>query len=201
MNTTGGTSGDGSPCGKLLQYTGGTDTATAALKMTQSPSNNAANLYGLDHRDPSVSCPYFSGVPSDFATNVGYAFPATIRAGTLDSNGRIWLYTGGWTYDTVNNVSTDVPGMITVYDNNFNQLFTVSAGSGGLYYPDSMAADSSGHVYAVNANNTISEFSCGGQPDLTGKQGMEHGSDHRVYRDGYRGRLPGRLDAGRPDCD
>ena len=55
-----------------------------------------------------------------------------------------------------------MPGTITVYDNNFNALFTVSSGSGGRYYPDSMAADSSGHVYVVNANNTISEFSAVG---------------------------------------
>ncbi len=161
VNTPGGSSGDGTPCGKLLQYTGGTDTTTAAIKMTQSPATNAANLYALITGTPPF-IPYFSGVPSDFATSVGYAYPANLRAGTLDSNGHIWLYTGGWTYDTVNNVSTDVPGTITVYDNNFSPLFTISSGSGGLYYPDSMAADSSGHVYAVNANNTISEFSAVG---------------------------------------
>ncbi len=161
VNTAGGTSGDGSPCGKLLQATGGTDTTTAAIEMTQSPWINASTLYGLITGTPPFQ-PYFSGVPSDFVTSVGFSYPANLRAGTLDSNGRLWLYTGGWTYDTVANTSTDVPGVITVYDNNFNQLFTVSAGTGGLYYPDSMAADSSGHVYAVNANNTISEFNSSG---------------------------------------
>jgi hypothetical protein len=161
VNTSGGNSGDGTACGKLLFYTGATDTTTAAIKMTQSPANNAANLYALiTAAAPFV--PYFSAVPTDFATSVGYAYPATLRAGTLDSSGRLWLYTGGWTYDTVNNVSTDVQGVITVYDNNFNQLFTVSPGTGGLYYPDSLGRDSSGHVYAVNANNTISEFSSTG---------------------------------------
>lgn len=161
VNTPGGSSGDGSACGKLLQSTGGTDTTTAAIKMTQSPANNASTLYGLITGTPPFQ-PYFSGVPSDFATSVGYAYPANLRAGTLDSSGRIWLYTGGWTYDTVLDKSTDVQGVITVYDNNFNQLFTVSAGTGGLYYPDSMASDSSGHVFAVNANNTISEFNSSG---------------------------------------
>jgi len=157
VNTSGGTSGDGSACGTLLQKTGSTDTATAAMKMTQTPSNNASALYALITAAAPFQ-PYFAGVPSDFGTTVGFALPANTRAATLDSSGRFWLYTGGWTYDTVNNVSTDAQGVITVYDNNFNQLFTISPGTGGLYYPDSMAADSSGHVFAVNANNTISEF-------------------------------------------
>jgi hypothetical protein len=157
VNTAGGTSGDGSACGKLLQNTGATDTATAALKMTQTPSNNASALYALITPAAPFQ-PYFSGVPSNFTTTVGYPFPANFRAGALDSNGHFWIYTGGWLYDTVTKISTDVQGVITVYDNNFNQLFTVSPGTGGLYYPYSMAADSSGHVFAVNANNTISEF-------------------------------------------
>ena len=161
VNTAGGTSGDGSACGKLLQNTGATDTATAALKMTQTPTNNASALYALVSATAPFQ-PYFAGVPSNFASTVGYPFPANVRAGTLDSNGRLWLYTGGWTYDTVNNKSTDAQGVITVYDNNFNQLFTVSPGTGGLYYPDSLAPDSSGHVFAVNANNTISEFNSSG---------------------------------------
>ena len=161
VNTSGGTSGDGSACGKLLQNTGSTDTATAAMEMTQTPSNNATALYGLITATPPFQ-PYFASVPSNFATTVGFALPANFRAGALDSSGRIWIYTGGWTYDTVNDVSTDAQGVITVYDNNFNQLFTVSPGTGGLYYPDSMAADSSGHVFAVNANNTISEFNSSG---------------------------------------
>lgn len=161
VNTSGGTSGDGSACGKLLQNTGGTDTATAAMKMTQTPSNNATALYGLITATPPFQ-PYFAGVPSDFTATTGFSLPANSRAATLDSNGHFWIYTGGWTYDTVNDVSTDAQGVITVYDNSFNQLFTVSPGTGGLYYPDSLAADSSGHVFAVNANNTISEFNSSG---------------------------------------
>jgi hypothetical protein len=101
-------------------------------------------------------------VPSDFSTTAGYLIPANERAAALDSNGHIWLYTGGWTYNTVTNTSTDVQAVITVYDGNFNQLFTVSPGTGGLYYPDTLAADASGHVFAVNANNTISEFNSTG---------------------------------------
>jgi hypothetical protein len=161
VNTSGGTSGDGSVCGKLLQNAGATDTATAALKIMQNPSNNASALYALITGTPPFQ-PYFSSVPSDFSSSSGLILPPTATAGALDSNGHLWLYTGGWTYDTVTDTSTDAQGVITVYDNNFNQLFTVSPGTGGLYYPDSLAPDASGHVFAVNANNTISEFSSTG---------------------------------------
>jgi hypothetical protein len=51
-----------------------------------------------------------------------------------------------------------------VYDNNFNQMFTVSQGSGGLYYPTALAADVNGYVYAANANGTISKFASNGSP-------------------------------------
>jgi hypothetical protein len=129
--------------------------------LTQTPSNNGSQLYALIGATPPFQ-PYFTGVPSDFSVSAGYSVPANLITGTLDSNGHIWLYTGGYTYNTATNTSTDVPGMITVYDNNFNQLFTVSPGTGGLYYPVSLAADASGDVFAVNANNTISEFNSTG---------------------------------------
>ncbi|MDP9051668.1 MAG: hypothetical protein M3O31_13260 [Acidobacteriota bacterium] len=161
VNSPGGTSGDGSPCGKLLAATGAADTATASMKMTQTPSNNASQLFALISGTPPFQ-PYFSGVPSDFSATVGYTLPANTRSATLDSNGRFWIYTGGWLYDTVADTSTDVQGIITVYDGNFNPLFTVSPGTGGLYYPDSLASDAKGHVFAANANNTISEFNSAG---------------------------------------
>lgn len=161
VNTAGGVSGDSSPCGKLFSLTGGTDTATAALKMAQSPANNTSQLYALIPASPPFQ-PYFSSVPSDFSVVVGYSLPANTQAGALDSNGDVWLYTAGYTYDTVTDTSTDVQGVITVYDNNFNQLFTISPPTGGLYFPNSMTTDTSGNIYAINANNTVSEFTSSG---------------------------------------
>jgi hypothetical protein len=160
VNTAGGTSGDGSPCGKLFQLAGGTDTITAALHMVQSPGNNASTLYGLIVATAPFQ-PYFTSVPSDLTVTVGFPTPPNIHTGTLDSNGHIWLYTGGYSYNTVTDTSTDLQGIVTVYDNNFNQLFTITTGTpgpGGLYFPVSMIPDASGHVFAMNANNTISEF-------------------------------------------
>jgi len=168
VNTSGGASGSSTPCGKLLTLTGAADTSTASLAMTQNPTNNASGLYALITGTPPFQ-PYYAGVPSDFSTTVGFSIPLTERAAALDSNGHIWLYTGGFTYNAVTNTSTDVQGVITVYDGSFTQLFTVSPGPGGLYYPDTLVADASGHVFAVNANNTISEFnSTGGAISPTG---------------------------------
>lgn len=178
VNTAGGVSGDGSACGKLLQATGGTDTMTAAMEMASAPTNNAQALYNLIVAGAPFQ-PYFSSLPSDLAVTVGYPIPYDIWSvpfvtGTLDSNGHIWLYYGGYTYTpatiggTGTDNSTDVQGTIVVYDNNFSQLFTVStgtggtAGPGGLYYPSKFSADTSGHVFVTNSNNTITELSSTG---------------------------------------
>jgi len=159
------TDGTGTPCSKLLADTGSTDTVSAALHMVQSPGNNTADLYSIIGPTPPFQ-PYFSTVPSDFTTIVGYAIPDNILGGTLDSNGHIWLYTGGYSYDTVNDISTDNPGVITVYDNSFTPMFTIALAttpvSGGLYYPTSFSSDAQGHVFAVNSNGTISEFGAAG---------------------------------------
>jgi hypothetical protein len=173
VNTVGGASGSATPCGQLLSLTGSTDTATAALHMAQSPTNQMSGLYALITGTPPFQ-PYFSSLPSDLSVTVGNPLPydaysSPTVAAALDSNGHIWFYLGGYTYTPppiptlgATGTSTDVQGTIVVYDSNFNQLFTVPAGTGGLYYPATLAADASGHVFAVNANNTISEFSSTG---------------------------------------
>lgn len=159
VNTSGGVSGDSSPCGQLLSLAGGgsTDTVTAALHMVQSPGHNTSQLYGLIVASPPFQ-PYFTTVPTDFSAAVGYSVPANIQAGTLDSNGNIWLYTGGYNYDTMTDQSTDTQGAIYVYNNSFSEIFSITPPAGGLYYPNGMTTDASGHVYTINANNTVSEF-------------------------------------------
>jgi hypothetical protein len=155
-------SGSGAPCSTLYSNTGGSsNTIAAALQMSQSPAQNTATLYGLISGTPPFQ-PYFTSVPTDFTTTVGYTVPQFIQSGTLDSNGHIWLYYGGYNYDPSTNTSTDSAGYIAVYDGSFNQLFTVNPGTGGLYYPQSLAPDAAGHVFAVNSNNTISEFASNG---------------------------------------
>ncbi len=160
VNTTGGVSGDTSPCGKLLSLTSSADTATAALHMAQSPGNNTSQLYGLIPASAPFQ-PYFSSVPTDFTAVVGFSLPANVQSGTLDSNGNIWLYTGGYNYNTVTDQSTDTQGSIFAYDNNFNELFSLSSPYAGFYFPTGLAPDASGNVYSINANNTVSEFNSG----------------------------------------
>jgi hypothetical protein len=158
VNTTGSSSG---PCGQLLSLTGGSDTLSAAVQMAKAPTSNASGLYALITATPPFQ-PYFTSVPSDLTVTVGYPLPTnlnSLQAVAFNSNGQIWAYTDGYSYNTMTNVSTDLEGVITIYDNNLNPTgTTISPGAGGLYYTDSMVASAAGNVYAVNANNTISEF-------------------------------------------
>ena len=160
VNTSGGVSGDTTPCGELLSLTGGGDTLTAAVKIALSPTKNMSSLYALIVSTPPFQ-PYFTGVPSDLAVTLGYPIPENARAVVLDSNGNFWVYTGGFNYNTATGMSTDLQGTLTVYNGSYVVQFTVltgNPGAGGLYYPVSGAADKSGDVFFVNANNTISEF-------------------------------------------
>ena len=155
------TSGGGGACSTLYANTGGTsDTVAAALYMLKNPGQNTTPLYNLITAAAPFQ-PYFTSVPTDFTATVGYTLPSFVQGGALDSNGHIWLYYGGYNYAPGTDTSTDSVGYLAVYDNNFNQLFTITPGtpsSGGLYYPSSFSADASGHVFAINSNNTISEF-------------------------------------------
>jgi hypothetical protein len=155
-------SSSSSACSTLFSNTGSaSNTVGAALAMANSPGQNTAALYGLVSSTPPFQ-PYFTSVPSDFTSTVGYSISSMIQAGTLDSSGHIWLYYGGYDYNPATNTSTDSAGYIQVYDNNFNALFTVNPGTGGMYYPTALTPDASGHVFAINSNNTISEFANNG---------------------------------------
>jgi hypothetical protein len=145
----------------LWAGSGSVDTLTAAVRIVQAPTNNATQLYGLIVGTPPFQ-PYFTSVPTDLTVTAGYAIPPNLRARALDSTGQIWLYSAGYTYDTQHDISTDLQGVITVYDNNFNFVRTISPPAGGLYYPSGMTSDKNGHVFVVNANNTISEFASDG---------------------------------------
>lgn len=167
VNSSGNT-GSGSSCGQLFSYTTAngvapTDTIGAALNVARSPGTNAPQLFGLIAAAPPFQ-PAFSSAPSDFTATTGYTLPytGTVQTGVLASNGTIWLYTAGYTYNTLTDTSTNIPGVLTVYDTSFNQLFTISQGTGGLYYPTYLAADASGNVWAVNSNNKISKFNSSG---------------------------------------
>jgi hypothetical protein len=155
------TAGGAGPCSTLFSTTGASDTIGAALQITKNPGDNTQTLYNLITSNAPFQ-PYFTTVPTDFTATTGFTLPAFVQAGALDSNGHVWIYYGGYTYTPGTDTSTDSPGYITVYDNNFNSLFTISPGTGGLYYPDTLTSDANGNVFAINANNTISEFNSSG---------------------------------------
>ena len=154
--------GGSSACSTLYSNTGGTsDTVSAALQIVKNPGQNTSQLYSLIPANPPFQ-PYFTSVPSDFSATIGFQLPDFLLGGTLDSNGHLWIYMGGYNYDTATDTSTDSAGYVQVYDNSLNPLFTVQPGTGGLYYPYSFGRDTHGHVFAINANNTVSEFDSGG---------------------------------------
>ena len=158
VNSAGGSSS----CNTLYSNTGGaTDTIGAAIAIVTAPGQNASQLYSLISSNAPYQ-PSFTSAPSDLTATVGYTLPQFVQAATLDSNGRLWFYFGGYNYDTGSDSSTASPGYIQVYDNNFNPLFTVNPGTGGLYYPVNLASDASGHVFAINVNNSVSEFDSNG---------------------------------------
>jgi hypothetical protein len=77
VNSGGGISGDGSPCGTLFQYTGGstvTNTIAAAQQIAANPSTNTAQLFSLA---PSTGPfqPMLTAAPSTFVASVLPAAP------------------------------------------------------------------------------------------------------------------------------
>jgi hypothetical protein len=71
VSSSGGTAGDGSPCGELFSMassaggTAPTDTLTAAIKIAQNPDNNVAAIYGLVKGSTAFE-PTVTAAPSDW---------------------------------------------------------------------------------------------------------------------------------------
>jgi DNA-binding beta-propeller fold protein YncE len=119
VNSAGGTSGDGSLCGNLFQYTGGastTDTVTAALQIASNPSNNTTQLFSL----VSPTAPYqptLSAAPSAFVASVlpavpspvitpagGSSFPVTVSIADSLPGSRVYYTTDGSTPTTASSL-------------------------------------------------------------------------------------------------
>ena len=96
VSSSGGTAGDGSPCGELFSMAssaGGsapTDTMTAAIQIAQNPDNNVAGIYGLVKGSTAFE-PTVTAAPSDWTLPLSYMVatpsisPATgTYAGTQD---------------------------------------------------------------------------------------------------------------------
>jgi outer membrane biosynthesis protein TonB len=77
VNSTGGSAGDGTPCGLLFSIAtppGGSapaDTMTAALRIAQNPSNNVTEIFGLAKTDTYFQ-PALTAAPNDWTLSLTY---------------------------------------------------------------------------------------------------------------------------------
>jgi Chitobiase/beta-hexosaminidase C-terminal domain len=99
VNSSGGSAGDGSPCGQLFAAAtraGGSapsDTLTAALRIAQNPKNNVANIYGLALANPPFA-PSLATAPTDWALTLSYAVAApniSLPTGTYSGTQEVTL--------------------------------------------------------------------------------------------------------------
>ena len=129
VNTSGGSTGDGTRCGNLLQYTStNTDTIAAFLSIVRSPVTNVSQLFSLVSGYGPFQ-PALASAPASFAVFDSLAlspnpsgFPSEGADQLLcDSQGHVW-------------VLRPYAGTLSQYDSNLNLLHTYngSYSSGGL---------------------------------------------------------------------
>ena len=164
VNTSGGSSGDGTSCGKLFQYAGtGTsrDTVSALLGIVHNPAKNATQLYGL----ASASAPFqptYPSAPTDFTAPLVIQLPKLTKSLpqgyfiviTADQN--IWVYavadsnsSGSYQYTT---------GSLMIYDTNGTLLHSYPTIPGGVNIPFGGYPDPFGNVWVLNSTQTVSKL-------------------------------------------
>ncbi len=152
INTSGGASGSGTPCGNLLQYTSTTtNTIAALLSIVRAPATNIASLYGLI-TSASPFQPVFSSVPTSFAGGWSVALNTTqtYNADELlaDSQFHVWLV-------------QPFLGNLTQYDSNLNQLHSFSDGVVGRTTIAGAALDPSDNLW-VSSGTSLLKFGSDG---------------------------------------
>jgi hypothetical protein len=168
VNTTGGSAGDGSACGKLFTAatpaggTAPTTTLQAALNIALNPGNNATALYNLT----SASGPYqtpapLAAAPNDWTLVINYnvtnmTVPGGANSIAFDSKGNPWLAA----QNTPNNVNGGNGATIELSPQGVTQ--GVFDGSGKMNNPTSIAVDTSGNVWLTNADNNVISLSSSG---------------------------------------
>jgi len=161
VNSTGGTSGDSSPCGNLFLAakppagTAPTSTLAAALDIALNPGNSVATLFGYS----SASAPFqpvLSTAPNDWTLALSYAGGGLhAQSIAIDSAGSVWVASYG-------DGSADGTAGVS-------KLSTVGAPASGnpftnnLTNPYAIAIDLSGNAWVVNfTSNTIMELASNG---------------------------------------
>jgi hypothetical protein len=155
INSAGGVSGDGSPCGSLFAAAtpaGGaapTDTAGAALDIARNPAQNVAALFSLSQAiapfQPSLSSPPGNWMIGINYTGGGLNQPAALA---LDASGNVWLA------NTSGNSVTELAPT--------GAALSPSSGfaAGSLSAPAALAIDTGGSVWVANSgNNSLARIS------------------------------------------
>jgi DNA-binding beta-propeller fold protein YncE len=161
INSSGGTEGDGSNCGKLFQdapNTAGTsyptDTITAALNIAQNPARNVSTLFNLVPPTPEFES-VLTSAPTAWTVAIQYTggglnAPTAIAA---DQSGNIWVANSGAS-------SGDY------YVSEFNNLGSSLLGTGtsvGTGAPTGLAIDPNGNAWiTVSSANSLLEVSSSG---------------------------------------
>ena len=151
VNSTGGTAGDTSACGRLFAAAtppGGaapTDTVTAVIDIVQHPGQNVAAIYALAP-DNAPFQPTLTASPNDWTLAVTYtggslSAPSSVA---VDAAGNVWITSRG-------------ANTVTEFDHSGAVLATSGAVLSG---PAAVALDASGDPWIVNATaNTLTHLS------------------------------------------
>ena len=157
INSTGGTAGDATNCGRLFaattpagSTTAPTDTIAAALSIAQHPGNNVAALFLLSAPVPPFQ-PALATPPNDWT--VAVSFTGSLGAASsvaIDAAGNVWL-----TSKSTNTVSRLTHAGAVVSGSPYS--------SAGIAGPSSVAIDSNGEAWIANAtNNSLTHLSATG---------------------------------------
>ena len=156
INSTGGVSGDGSPCGQLFSLvtpsgkTAPTDTVAAALLIARNPAANAAALYTLA---PPAS-PFATGLnkaPADWTLAINYPAGFSVpKSVTIDAAGNVWIANSG-------------SNTVSVLAATGSPLAASPLSGNGLQAPAAIAIDKNGNAFVANPSaNNISAFTNSG---------------------------------------
>jgi hypothetical protein len=159
INSSGGFSGDGTPCGTLFLSTFGnsgfgfSDTASVALFMARNPAVNVSALFGLSSASGPFQ-PTLVSTPADWTLAVQYnpAGLSTPKALAIDAAGNIWIANCGSA-----NCTTPGAGSVTELANSGALIGSTSAD--GLNIPYAIAIDLTGNAWVANfGGNSVTKL-------------------------------------------
>lgn len=150
INSTGSSS---SQCTTLLGDEGAApETASAAIRLAQTPGNSISAIYGLS----SASAPFqpsLTAIPNDLTLSISYASASLFKPNwvAVDASGNVWISNGA-TSSALNN------GSLMEFSPSGSLLSPAGGYNSGLNDPYKVAVDSSGNVWVLNDNTGAMSF-------------------------------------------